>query len=97
MSSERSLVATPQIDGGDMFRFELSDVTGTHHVVADDVQSSLPAGAFASAVAARMSLPENVPWSLHTDEGEFLEDDRPIGEQVPTDTRLWVSPKTHLG
>jgi hypothetical protein len=76
---------------------KLSDVTGTHSVVADDVQCSLPAGAVARAAANQFSLPENVPWSLHDDQGAFLDDEAPIGDQVTTGARLWVSPKTHLG
>jgi hypothetical protein len=76
---------------------ELNDVTGTHSVVASNVQHSLPAGAVARAVANRFSLPENVPWSLHDDRGAFLDDEAPIGDQVTTGTKLWVSPKTHLG
>ena len=81
----------------DVLSLELSDVTGTHSVVASNVQHSLPAGAVARAVANRFSLPENVPWSLHNDRGSFLDDETPIGDQVTTGTKLWVSPKAHLG
>ena len=54
-------------------------------------------GAVARAVANQFSLPENVPWSLHDDRGAFLDDEAPIGDQVTTGAKLWVSPKTHLG
>ena len=39
----------------DLFQIELSDVTGTHNVVAEDVQHSLPAAALAHAVAAQIT------------------------------------------
>jgi hypothetical protein len=86
--------------GTDVVRFEAADVTGTHRVVVDQVQASLPAGAVAQALAARMALPENVPWGLRDDSScAYLDDQRPIGEQLRTgaDAKLTVTPKTHLG
>ena len=97
MTPQEDAVATPLAGNGDAFSLELSDVTGTHTVVAEDVQQSLPAGAIARAVASQFSLPENVPWSLHDDRGAFLDDEKPIGDQVQAGAKLWVSPKTHLG
>jgi len=97
MTSRQELAVVPTAAGGDGFSLELSDVTGTQTVVADDVQHSLPAGAVARAAANQFSLPENVPWSLHDDRGAFLDDEAPIGDQVTPGARLWVSPKTHLG
>jgi hypothetical protein len=83
---------------GDVMSLECGDVTGTHSVVASDVQKTLPAGAVAQALAARMSLPQNVPWALRDEStSAFLEDDKPIGEQLATGARVTVTPKTHLG
>lgn len=80
------------------FGFEASDVTGTHNVVARDVQTNLPAGAVARSLAASMALPENVPWALRDEAtSAFLDDDRPIGEQIGPNAKLTVTPKTHLG
>ncbi len=96
--SPSDVLAAPSIDSNDaVLQLELSDVTGTHQISADDVQPDVPAGALASAVASRMSLPDNVPWALHTDDGAFLREDQRIGDQVRSGDRLWVSPKTHLG
>ena len=95
MTSRYEPDASP--DAGGVLCLEVSDVTGTHALVAEDVQHSLPAGAVARSVANRWGLPDNVPWSLHDDRGAFLDDDAPIGDQVTTGDRLWVSPKTHLG
>jgi hypothetical protein len=79
--------------------FECSDVTGTQTVAVSDVHGAAPAGAVAKALASRMALPDNVPWSLRDDaSGKYLEDDAAIGEQVTeTGARLTVIPKTHLG
>lgn len=97
MTVRQDAVVAPSAGNGDPLSLELADVTGTHTVVADDVQRSLPAGAIARAVASQFSLPENVPWSLHDDRGAFLDDEQAIGDQVETGAKLWVSPKTHLG
>ena len=97
MTTRQEPSVGPNAVEGDALNLELSDVTGTHSVVANDVQHSLPAGAVARTVANQFSLPDNVPWSLHDDRGAFLDDEAPIGEQVTTGAKLWVSPKTHLG
>ena len=97
MTTRQEPAVAPSAVGGDALSLNLSDVTGTHSVVADDVQGSLPAGAVARAVANQFSLPDNVPWSLHDDRGAFLDDEAPIGDQVTTGAKLWISPKTHLG
>jgi hypothetical protein len=97
MTVRQEPAVAPTAPSGGALSLELSDVTGTNSVVADDVQRSLPAGAVARAVANQFSLPENVPWSLHDDRGAFLDDEAPIGDQVTTGAKLWVSPKTHLG
>jgi hypothetical protein len=97
MTRRQETAVAPSAAEGGALSLKLSDVTGSHSVDAHDVQHSLPAGAVARAVANQFSLPENVPWSLHDDRGAFLDDEAPIGDQVTTGARLWVSPKTHLG
>ena len=78
--------------------FEAWDVTGTHSVEAKDIQASLPVSAVASSLAVTMNLPKNVPYGLRDDgTSEFLDDDRPIGDQVEPDSTLTITPKTHLG
>jgi hypothetical protein len=85
-------------DAPDTFSFEASDVTGTQTVVASDVQRALPAGAVARSLAAWMKLPDNVPWSLRDEStSAFLDEERPIGEQIQPGAKVTVTPKTHLG
>lgn len=90
-------VAAATLGAPDVFSFDAADVTGTHELAVTDVQRSLPAGAVAKALAARMSLPENVPWSLHDAQGAFLADDEPIGDQIAEGSKVTLAPKTHLG
>lgn len=98
MSSRQAAVVAPEVDSGDVFSFDASDVTGTYQVVAKDVQRGLPAKAVARALAARMSLPQNVPWTLLRDsQGAFLDDEISIGEQLSPGEKVTVAPKTHLG
>ncbi len=86
----------PPAGGG--FSFEVTDVTGTHTVVASDVAPTIPAGSVAAALAERMSLPSNVPWTLRDDSSAvFLDEDVPIGDQIADQAHVTITPKTHLG
>ncbi len=85
---------------GNGFHFEAADITGTHLIDARDVQRGTPAGAVAQALAARMDLPQNVPWALRDDRtGNYLDEQRAIGDQVESgeSPRLTLVPKAHLG
>jgi hypothetical protein len=74
------------------------DVTGTVSLEKENIQGSLPVSAVASSLASEMQLPENVPWGLRSDQtSEFLDDEKPISEQIESGTRVTVTPKTHLG
>lgn len=78
--------------------FEATTVTGTEHVDVSDLDATVPAGHAAQAIAARLDLPQNIPWALRDESsGHYLEDHRPIGEQIDADAKLRVTPKTHLG
>jgi len=83
---------------GGTFHFEARDVTGTHILEARNVQRATPAGAVASALAARMALPRNVPWMLRDDTtGAVLDESKPVGEQIESGAKVVLSPKAHLG
>jgi hypothetical protein len=74
-----------------------SNVTGTQELPID-VGLSLPVGAVTQAIVDRMSLPTDVPWALRDDRSSaFLDERRPIGEQLFPGARVTVTPKTHLG
>lgn len=78
--------------------FEARDVTGTHTIVARGVQRDMPAGVVARALASRLALPDNVPWTLRDDAtSAFVDDARPIGDQIAPDARVTLTMKAHLG
>jgi hypothetical protein len=90
--------ATATLEPPETLGFEATDVTGMHRVAARDVQRRLPAGAVARALASRMALPDNVPWALRDEAtSAYLDDDRPIGDQIEPEAHLTLTPKTHLG
>jgi len=98
MSTLESTVAT--LDGAEtsVVSFEAADVTGTHRVIAKQVQRDLPAGAVAKSLAVRMSMPQNVPWALRDDStSAYLDESRPIGDQIKPGAKVTLTPKTHLG
>ena len=81
-----------------LLRFEATDVTGSQTVTADDVRRSIPAGVVARALADRMALPADVAWALRDDSSSaYLDEDRPIGDQIEPGARVTITPKTHLG
>jgi hypothetical protein len=83
---------------GGTFHFEARDVTGTHVLQARGVNRSTPTSAVASALAARMALPRNVPWMIRDDStGAVLEAEKPIGDQIESGAKVVLSPKAHLG
>jgi hypothetical protein len=76
----------------------VQDVTGSIYLEKKNIQGSLPVSAVASSLASEMQLPENVPWGLRNDDtSEFLDDEKPISQQVESGTNVTVTPKTHLG
>ncbi len=80
------------------FRFTATDVTGNTSWLTTDIQRELPAGAAARTLAARMQLPDNVPYALRNDSTSvYLDEALPIGDQVDADTTLTITPKSHLG
>ena len=94
MDTETLAAAPPR---NSSLRFRASDVTGTLNMDVADLQHNVPAGAVARTLAQRMDLPTNVPWALRDDRGAFLDEEREIGEQIETDARVTLVPRTHLG
>ena len=78
-------------------RFRATDVTESHDVDVEDMDSRIPAGEVAQTLAQRMDLPTTVPWTLRNDQGVFLDDTKDIGAQVEEDARLTLTPKAHMG
>lgn len=85
------------IDPASPIGFLATNVTGTQSV---DVRfdPALTAGAVADAIAARMALPNEVPWALRDDDSSaYLDDGQPIGSQITPGSRVTITPRAHLG
>jgi hypothetical protein len=94
--SVETLIA-PDDSLAESLAFTAADVTGTHTAEAS-VPRALPAHAVAESLVASMSLPKNVPYALRDEStGAYLDDARPIGEQIGPAAKVTVTPKTHLG
>jgi hypothetical protein len=97
MKTEERKAGPEPIATDPVISFEVTNCTGTETVRVSG-QTSLPAGAIADAVVAKMSLPPNTPWALRDDnQGVFLDDEKPIGEQMSPGAKLTITPKAHLG
>ena len=78
-------------------KFEATDVTGTQRIPLTVIPSLL-AETVAQSVASLMSLPENVTYALRDNSNTaYLDDRRPIGEQIAPGASVTLTPKTHLG
>ncbi len=78
--------------------FHVSDGTGYRGMDVSDIQPSARAGDVATALADRLNLPNNVPWSLRNSRtSRLLDDGEPIGDQIEADERVTIMPKAHLG
>jgi len=83
--------------GGDAFILRASNVTGTQEIPIE-VDRATSVGAITESIAHRMSLPDDVAWGLRDDDSSaFLDDTRPIGDQVEPGAHVTAIPKTHLG
>ena len=77
--------------------FRAGNVTGTRELPVE-IGRDLSAGDVADVIADRMSLPDDVSWVLRDDQSSaFLDESRPIGEQLAPGAHVTVTPKTHLG
>ena len=81
----------------ELLMFRAANVTGTQEVPIE-VVPGLSVRSLTDSIAHRMALPGDVPWSLRDDgSSTYLDEDRPIGDQIEPGTHLTITPKTHLG
>ncbi len=100
--SNGTAVLDPAAEG---FEIEAGDVTGYQSMRVPlsppggaGMPLASPAGSVARALAARMRLPDDVPWILRDEAtGSFLQEDRPIGDQLRPGCKVVLTPKAHLG
>jgi hypothetical protein len=81
----------------EVLTFQAANVTGTQELPIE-VVPGLSVRSVTDSIAHRMALPNDVPWSLRDDSSStYLDEDRPIGDQIEPGTHLTITPKTHLG
>jgi len=77
--------------------FKARDITGTHVFDARGIHGGMAVSAVAASLAATMRLPRNVHWTLRDDAtSAYLEDSKPVSEQLRPHSRVTVAPKTHF-
>ena len=81
----------------EVLTFRAANVTGSQELPIE-VVPGLSVRSVTDSIAHRMALPGDVPWSLRDDgSSTYLDEDRPIGDQIDPGTHLTITPKTHLG
>ena len=81
----------------DAVSFLAGNVTGSHELPVE-FGAGVPVRAVADSLAHRMSLPGDVAWALRDDSSSmYLDDERPIGDQIAPGSHVTITPKTHLG
>ena len=87
--------ASPESSGS--LAFQATNVTGSQEIPFE-VGPGLSVRAVTESVAERMALPDDVAWSLRDDgSSAYLDEDRPIGDQIAPGAHLTVTPKARLG
>lgn len=77
--------------------FRAANVTGTQELPIE-IGSRLSVRSVTDSIAHRMALPSDVPWTLRDDgSSSYLDEDRPIGDQIEPGSHVTITPKTHLG
>ena len=77
--------------------FRASNITGTQYL---DVEfgRDLSVRSVTDSIVHRMALPTDVTWTLRDDSSSvYLDDDRPIGDQLARDANVTITPRAHLG
>ena len=81
----------------DSFRIQASTITGTHEIPIE-IGPELSVRSVADSIAHRMALPTDVTWTLRDDSSSaYLDENKPIGDQLDRDAHVTITPKAHLG
>ena len=80
-----------------LWLFESGRAPADRDILAGKADARAVAGADTDSIRHRMSLPDDVSWSLRNDgSSAYLDEDLPIGDQVEPGDHLTITPKTHL-
>ena len=80
----------------EVLAFQAANVTGTQEIPIE-IGSGLSVRSVTDSIAHRMALPDDVPWTLRDDgSSSYLDEQRPIGDQIKPGAHVTITPKTHL-
>ena len=89
-------ITTPPEQSG-LLMFLAANVTGSQELPFE-MAAGLSVRTVTQSIAERMALPDDVAWSLRDDGSSvYLDEDRPIGDQIAPGAHLTVTPRAHLG
>ena len=93
-----STIAEVPTKDKERFWFTLSDVTGTFEREVEGYDPQMSVAAVGRDLTRGIAWAQSTPFALRDDaRGEFLDETRPIGEQIAPGAALVLTPKTHLG
>ncbi len=80
-----------------LLSFRAGNVTGTRELPVE-FGRELSVRDVTDVLVDRMALPDDVSWVLRDDRSSaFLDESRPIGDQLEPGAHVTVTPMTHLG
>ncbi len=81
----------------DLLTFRAGNILGTQHVPVEVARSRLVSDVTKSIID-KMALPTDVSWALRDDgSSAYLDDEKPIGDQLAPGASATVTPRAHLG
>jgi hypothetical protein len=76
--------------------FQAANITGTQEIPIE-IGSGVSVQSVTDSIAHRMALPGDVAWTLRDDGSSgYLDEERPIGDQIKPGAHVTITPKTHL-
>jgi hypothetical protein len=81
----------------ELISFHATTVTGSQNIPVES-EPELSVRAVTESIVHRMGLPQDVTWALRDDHSSaYLDDSRPIGDQLEPGARVSITAKAHLG
>jgi hypothetical protein len=91
------LLQTTTVEPKGLLAFQAANVTGTQQIPVE-VRPGSSVSDVTTSLVDIMSLPDDIPWALRDDGSSvYLDDARPIGEQLKPGSRVTITPRAHLG
>lgn len=80
----------------EVLAFQAANVTGTQEIPIE-IGRGVSVRSATDSIAHRMALPGDVAWTLRDDGSSgYLDEEKPIGDQIRPGAHVTITPKTHL-